>query len=93
MDQLMKTISTEQLAAQSEMTESLARFNKQVAEMKALVAEQKKLQAELTKKVDNQQEAVKAVDSFRLQVNRKLQQLEGTVRDLTQPPQEGLGLE
>ncbi|KEQ19765.1 hypothetical protein [Endozoicomonas numazuensis] len=93
MDQLMKAISTEQLAAQSEMTDSLTKFNKQVAEMKKLVADQKKLQAELTKKVEDQQQAVKAVDSFRIQVNRKLQQLEDTVRDLTQPPKEGLGLE
>ncbi|WP_062266330.1 hypothetical protein [Endozoicomonas arenosclerae] len=93
MDQLMKAISTEQLAAQGEMTESLARFDKQVAEMKKLVADQKKLQTELTGKVEDQQQAVKAVDSFRVQVNRKLQQLEDTVRDLTQPPKEGLGLE
>ncbi|MGI9280630.1 MAG: hypothetical protein ACR2PX_13560 [Endozoicomonas sp.] len=93
MDQLMKAISTEQLAAQGEMTDSLARFDKQVGEMKKLVADQKKLQSELTKKVEDQQQAVKAVDSFRVQVNRKLQQLEDTVRDLTQPPKEGLGLE
>ncbi|WOG26481.1 hypothetical protein [Endozoicomonas sp. 8E] len=93
MDQLMKAISTEQLAAQSMMTDSLAKFDKQVAEMKKLVADQKKLQAELTRKVEDQQQAVKAVDSFRVQVNRKLQQLEDTVRELTQPPREGLGLE
>ncbi|WP_252176514.1 hypothetical protein [Endozoicomonas sp. 4G] len=86
MDQLMKAISTEQLAAQGTMTESLAKFDKQVTEMS-------KLQAELTRKVANQQQAVKAVDSFRIQVNRKLQQLEETVRDLTQPPEPGLGLE
>ena len=92
LDQLMKAVTTEQLAAQSEMTVNLEHFTQQFEEMKKLLAEQKKTQAELDKKVENQQQAVKAIDSFRLQVNRKMQQLEGSVRDLTQPPEQGLGL-
>ncbi|WP_257280449.1 MULTISPECIES: hypothetical protein [unclassified Endozoicomonas] len=93
MDRLMKAISSEQVAAQGVMTDSLEKFEKQFAEMKKQVADQKTLQAELIRKVEDQQQAVKAVDSFRVQVNRKLQQLEDTVRGLTHPPGEGLGLE
>lgn len=93
MDQLMKAISTEQVAAQSEATASMETLRKQMADIQALMEDQKKLMAELNKKVENQQQAVKSVDAFRQQVNRKIQQLEGTVRDFTQPPQEGLGLQ
>ncbi|MGI9277571.1 MAG: hypothetical protein ACR2PT_22315 [Endozoicomonas sp.] len=93
MDQMVKAITTEQVAAQSEVTASLDTLIEQMKALKAQLAQQQTRQDELDKMIVNQQDAVKSMDLFRQQVNRKLQQLESTVRDFTLPPQQGLGLQ
>lgn len=92
-DQILKTMSTEQVASQSEMTVNMDALRKQVAELESLLAQQKKRNSEFEKRIKDQKDAVKSMDSFRQQVNRKVLQLEGTVREFTQPPERGLGLE
>ncbi|MRI33800.1 hypothetical protein EOPP23_12470 [Endozoicomonas sp. OPT23] len=93
MEQLMKSISTEQLASRGEMTVTIESYNNQLETMKSLLSAQKKQLTSFEQQVKEQEQATKSVDAFRRQVNKKLQQLEASVRDLTQPPQKGLGLQ
>ncbi len=75
LDQLLKVLTTEQLAASSEMTASLDKIRKQIGQLQALSSEQKKLEAQ-------QADAVKSMDTFRVQVNRQLIQLESSLREM-----------
>ncbi|UYM15209.1 coiled-coil domain-containing protein [Endozoicomonas euniceicola] len=92
-NQSLKTMNSEQVAAQSEVTINLQALRKQLEALQSQLAQQKKQNAELEQRIRNQSEAVKSMDNFRQQVNRKIHQLEETVREFTQPPEQGLGLE
>ena len=89
----LKTMNSEQVAAQSEVTINLQALRKQLEALQSQLAQQKKQNAELEQRIRDQSEAVKSMDNFRQQVNRKIHQLEETVREFTQPPEQGLGLE
>ncbi|AMO57392.1 hypothetical protein GZ77_15580 [Endozoicomonas montiporae] len=91
--QSLKAISTEQVAAQSEVTINLQAMRKEMEALQSELARQKKLNVELQQRIADQSDAVKSMDNFRQQVNRQILQLEGTVREFTQPPEQGLGLE
>ncbi len=93
MEQLMKSISTEQLAARGEITVTIESYNNRIEAMKSLLSIQKKQLTSFEQQIKDQDQAARSVDAFRRQVNKKLQQLETSVRDLTQPPQKGLGLQ
>ena len=92
-NQSLKTMNSEQVAAQSEVTTNLQALGKQLEALQSQLAQQKKQNAELEQRIRDQSEAVKSMDNFRQQVNRQIHQLEGTVREFTQPPEQGLGLE
>ncbi|MCW7554018.1 hypothetical protein NX722_15600 [Endozoicomonas gorgoniicola] len=91
--QSLKAMSSEQVAAQSEVTANLQAMRSQLEALQSQLAQQKKQNAELEQRIRDQSDAVKSMDNFRQQVNRKIHQLEETVREFTQPPEQGLGLE
>ncbi|WP_263322378.1 hypothetical protein [Endozoicomonas sp. Mp262] len=83
LNQLLKALTSEQLAASSEVAASFEKYRKQ---LEGLSAEQKKL-------IKRQAEAEKSMDAFRLRVNRQLLQLETSFRELTQSSEAGLKFE
>ena len=91
--QILKAMSSEQVAAQSEVTINMQAMRKQLEALQTQLAQQKKRNAELEQNIKDQSDAVKSMDNFRQQINRQILQLEGTVREFTQPPEQGLGLE
>ena len=91
--QSLKAMSSEQVAAQSEVTADLQAMRSQLEALQSQLAQQKKQNAELEQRIRDQSDAVKSMDNFRQQINRQIHQLEGTVREFTQPPEQGLGLE
>ena len=91
--QQLKKLGSEQVASRSELNLTIESLRTQVKELEQLLAVEKKQNAELAELINDQAKAARAMDNFRQQVNRKLSQLEASVRDLTQPPEQGLGLE
>ena len=99
-EQILKAIGTEQVAVQSEMTLTLQSISEQISasqtqidQLKQQLDQQVKRNAQLEAQLKDQADAVKSMDQFRQQMNRKMTQVESTVREYTRPPEEGLGLQ
>ena len=91
--QQLKALGSEQVASRSELTLNIDALRKQVQSLEQQLAEQKQQNADLQTLVNDQSDAARSLDNFRQQVNSKLLQLESSIRELTQPPEQGLGLE
>lgn len=83
LNQKVRGLTTDQLAASSEITAAFEKFSSQLKQLDELYTEQKQLQ-------EQQQATEKSMDAFRLRVNRQILQLEASFRELTQAPDKAL---
>ncbi|CAM3693646.1 hypothetical protein [Parendozoicomonas haliclonae] len=81
------TVNREQLDAMQKTIDNLS-----VSVKKALDSN-KTLSANVSKQMKDYEEKIKAVDAHRQQVNRRLVQIEASIRNLSSPAGTGLGLE
>lgn len=90
-EQLLKAVTTEQLVSNSDVTASLGTLKEEIKRLDGLTEDVKQLEARMADYMAQQGELNKSFTSYRSQTNRRLQQLENSLRDLTNAS-EPLGL-
>ena len=86
-EQLLKAITTEQLVSNSDMTANLDTLKLEIERLGGMTEEQKRIESQIGDYVTRQGELNKSFNSYRSQTNRRLQQLENSVRDLSKSEQ------
>ena len=87
LQQLIKAVTAEQLVANSDLTASMETLKVELERLGALTEEQKRIESEMSNHVAKQAELTKSFNAYRSQTNRRLQQLENSVRDLSKADQ------
>ena len=93
MEKLLKTMTAEQLVSNTDMTASLEALKGQVSQLSALTKDREQQDAQLSDYMAKQAELDKSFQSYRSQANRRLQQLENTLRDMTRSGEPGLSVQ
>ena len=86
-EQLLKAVTTEQLVANSDLTANLDALKQEIERLGVVTKEQKRIESRMGDYLAKQGELNKSFDAYRSQTNRRLQQLENSVRDLAKSGQ------
>lgn|GEM_PF-5256455 len=84
-DQVVKALASEQLAANSTMTTHVDSLTAEIASVQQLISTQKAWEEQLKSSSETQEELSKKLSAFQSQISLRLRQMENTVRELEQP--------
>ena len=84
-DQVVKALANEQLAANSTMTAKVDALTAEIASLQKLLGAQKSWEEQLKASSETQAELSKKLSAFQSQISLRLQQMENSVRELHQP--------
>lgn len=81
-EQLLKAVTTEQLVSNTDLTANMDTLKQELGRLAELTEEQKRIETRMGEYVTQQEALNKSFNTYRSQTNRRLQQMENSLRDL-----------